>query len=409
MTNTDQLIQAGIKALKSGDRDNARKLLMQAVKQDEQNEKAWLWLSGAVKTKEDRRICLENVLTINPDNEMAQKGLTKMGFPIPEPAPPPEPEPEPDIDEDWSTPYFDPADVPEEVNDPHAQKFKDVWSSSEHLCAYCAHPIQRGDKRCSNCKRSLIGRELVNTTRSRYLMIWVILRSVGHLLTLIGFGIFTTIFTQLTYELQEFAAVSTAFIWLVGGFLLLISVGLTAALYFRQAWAYWLSVIGLVLSIGSSFAGSLAQTAAPAPPVQGAEIPTFFIFLCALPFIVIQLLYIYMIFMAYGDFKKEKMWRVAVASERIKEPMVLDKIAQTLAKRKMWGSAILNWQRAVGLNPGNTAILRRLANGYAHLGFYERSIDTLNQALEKTREPKVREQVTKQIGLLKNRMQAASE
>ncbi len=404
MTTTDQLIQAGIKALKAGERDKAHQLLMQAVQQDEQNEKAWLWLSGTVKTKEERRICLENVLTINPDNAMAQKGLTKLGFPIPEPPPPPEPEPDPAIEEDWSTPYFDPANVPAEINDPHAQKFKDVWSSNDHLCAYCAHPIRRGDKRCGNCKRPLIGKELVNPTRSRYLTIWVILRTIGHLLALLGLIVISAMSTELPLEFQ---IASSVMIWLIGGVYLLISGGLTAALYFRQAWAYWLSVIGLILSIGSSFTGSVLQATSPMP-VQTAQVPSWLAFVCALPFIVIQIMYIYMIFMAFGDFKKEKMWRIAAASERIKEPMRLDKIGQRLAKRNMWGSAIMYWQRAAGLNPGNTAILRRLANGYDHLGFYERSLDTLNQALEKTREPKVREQVTKQITILENKLQGAS-
>jgi len=395
MTNTNQLIQAGAKALKAGERDKAHQLLMQAVQQDEHNEKAWLWLSGAVKTKEERRVCLENVLTINPDNAMAIKGLTKLGFPIPKP-----PEPEPDIDQDWSTPYFDPANVPAEVNVPHAQKFQDVWSSNEHLCAYCAHPVQRGDKRCGNCKRPLIGKELINPTRSHYLTIWVILRSVGHLLLLLGLIVISATFTQLPLEFQIASSVT---IWLFGSIYLLISGGLTAALYFRQAWAYWLAVIVIIGSIGFSFAGSVMQATSPTP-VQTAQIPTWLPFVCALPFIVIQIMYIYMVFMAFGDFKKEKMWRIAVASEKIKEPMRLDKTGQMLAKRSMWGSAIMYWQRAAGLNPGNTAILRRLANGYAHLGFYERSLDTLNQALEKTREPKVREQVTKQIAVLEERI-----
>ena len=401
MTNSDPLIQAGIKALKAGERDQARKLLTQAVKQDERNEKAWLWLSGAVKTKEERRLCLENVLAIDPDNATAIKGLTKLGFPIPKPDPLPPPEPEPDIKEDWSTPYFDPANVPADVNNPHAQKYQDVWSSSDPICAYCAHPIQRGDKRCGNCKRPLIGKELVNPTRSRYLTIWVILRSVGHLLTLLGLVAITAVFADLPLEFQ---VASTFIIWLVGGVFILISAGLTAALYFRQAWAYWLSVIGLVLSIGSSFAGSVLQATSPTP-VQSAQVPSGLAFICALPFIVIQVAYIYMIFMAFGDFKKEKMWRIAIASERIKEPMRLDSMGQTLAKRSMWASAILYWQRAAGLNPGNTAILRRLANGYAYLGFTERSLDTLNQALEKTRESKVREQVTQQIAILEKKKQ----
>lgn len=408
MTDTDQLIQAGIKALKSGDRDKANQLLMQAVQQDEGNEKAWLWLSGAVKTKEERRICLENVLTINPDNAMAQKGLTKLGFPIPQPpAPEPEPEPEPelDIEEDWSVPYFDPENAPEEVDDPHVRKFQDVWSSSDPICAYCAHPIQRGDKRCGNCKRPLIGKELVNPTRSRYLNVWVILRTIGHLLTILGLIAITTIFTELPLEFQ---AASALVIWSFGGGYILISGGLTAALYFRQAWAYWLSVISLVASISLSFAGSVLQATSPAP-VQNAQVPSWLAFVCALPFILIQVAYIYMIFMAFGDFKKAKVRRIATVSERIKEPMTLDKIAQTLAKRKMWASAILYWQRAAGLNPGNTAILRRLANGYTHLGFFERSLDTLNQALEKTREPKVRDQVTKQIALLKSKLEGSTK
>jgi hypothetical protein len=72
---TDDLLKQGIAALKAGHKTEARDLLMQAVEQDERNEMAWLWLSGAVDTDEDRRICLENVLTINPNSEIAQRGI----------------------------------------------------------------------------------------------------------------------------------------------------------------------------------------------------------------------------------------------------------------------------------------------------------------------------------------------
>jgi len=342
------------------------------------------------------------VLSINPDNETAQKGLTRLGFPIPRPNPIPPPEPESEIDVDWSTPYFDPANVPEKVNDPRAQKFHDVWSNREDICAFCAYPVQPKQKRCEQCKRPLLGKELINPTRSRYLTIWVILRSLGHLLSLLGLAAVATIFTELPFKFQ---VVSSIF-WLIGGFFILLSGGLTAALYFRQAWAYWLSVIGLILSIGASFTGSLLQ-ATSSTPVQSAQVPTWLAFVCALPFIIIQVMYIYMIFMAFGDFKKEEVRRIAAVSDRIKEPMALDKIAQNLANRKMWASAVLYWQRAAGRNPGNTAVLRRLANGYTQLGFTERSLDTLNQALEKTREPQVREQVTKQIALLENKLKGA--
>lgn len=59
---------------------------MEALKQDERNETAWLWLSGAVDNDEERAICLENVLTINPANERARRGLEELRRRVPPPA-----------------------------------------------------------------------------------------------------------------------------------------------------------------------------------------------------------------------------------------------------------------------------------------------------------------------------------
>jgi len=75
---TDELLKQGIAALKAGRKAEARNLLMQVVEQDERNEMAWLWLSGAVDTDEERRICLENVLAINPNNGVARRGLESL-------------------------------------------------------------------------------------------------------------------------------------------------------------------------------------------------------------------------------------------------------------------------------------------------------------------------------------------
>ena len=72
---TDDLLKQGITALNAGQKAEARQLLMQVVQQDERNEMGWLWLSGTVDTDEDRRICLENVLAINPNSGIAQRGL----------------------------------------------------------------------------------------------------------------------------------------------------------------------------------------------------------------------------------------------------------------------------------------------------------------------------------------------
>jgi hypothetical protein len=75
---TNDLLKQGIAALNAGRKAEARRLLMQVIQQDERNEMGWLWLSGAVDTDDDRRICLENVLAINPNNGIARRGLESL-------------------------------------------------------------------------------------------------------------------------------------------------------------------------------------------------------------------------------------------------------------------------------------------------------------------------------------------
>lgn len=71
----DELMKRGIEACKSGRKAEARDLLRQVTRQDDGNEKAWLWLSDAVETDKEREDCLQHVLSINPANAIARKGL----------------------------------------------------------------------------------------------------------------------------------------------------------------------------------------------------------------------------------------------------------------------------------------------------------------------------------------------
>ena len=79
MPDTTELLQKGIALAKAGRREEARDILLQVVEQDERNESAWLWISGVVDTDDDKAIALENVLTLNPNNEWAKRGLQLMG------------------------------------------------------------------------------------------------------------------------------------------------------------------------------------------------------------------------------------------------------------------------------------------------------------------------------------------
>ena len=70
--------QEGIAALKSGQNVRARELLEQAVEENPDNLKAWLWLSGAVDTDQERLACLEQVLELNPDHAAAKHGVAAL-------------------------------------------------------------------------------------------------------------------------------------------------------------------------------------------------------------------------------------------------------------------------------------------------------------------------------------------
>lgn len=73
--NVDGMVREGISAYRAGRKDEARALLLRAVEIDQFNEQAWLWLSAVVESVDEQRTCLENVLTINPNNERAKQGL----------------------------------------------------------------------------------------------------------------------------------------------------------------------------------------------------------------------------------------------------------------------------------------------------------------------------------------------
>jgi len=70
-----QLLAAGIAAAKAGHREPARAMLLRVVEMDERNTAGWLWLSSVVDDLDDREVCLENVLALDPSHVAARRGL----------------------------------------------------------------------------------------------------------------------------------------------------------------------------------------------------------------------------------------------------------------------------------------------------------------------------------------------
>lgn len=65
------LLHDGIKAAQSGNRVEARQLLLRVTELDAQNESAWLWLASISEYPEELLIFLNNVLDVNPNNQRA--------------------------------------------------------------------------------------------------------------------------------------------------------------------------------------------------------------------------------------------------------------------------------------------------------------------------------------------------
>ncbi len=75
MADAKEILQLGIEAARDGNREEARNLFTLLTKQDPNNIQAWLWLAGVSDNPTQRRNALEHALQIDPQNEMALRGL----------------------------------------------------------------------------------------------------------------------------------------------------------------------------------------------------------------------------------------------------------------------------------------------------------------------------------------------
>ncbi|HLF26560.1 MAG TPA: hypothetical protein VJG32_09495 [Anaerolineae bacterium] len=71
-------LEQAITAIKAGDKQNGRWFLAQALQTDPGDDKIWIWMSAVVDSDAQRRECLERALSINPHNDLARRGLSKL-------------------------------------------------------------------------------------------------------------------------------------------------------------------------------------------------------------------------------------------------------------------------------------------------------------------------------------------
>ena len=429
MSEVDSWLKQGMTALRAGNKEEARSLLMRVLEVDEQHEQAWLWLSGAMETADERQICLENVLTINPDSEVAQRGLAKLGVTWPKPDDEPTaviPESDPDeivvrreyaaistasallhpesqVKEwRWQEPATHIQSDEAPIGYQQTSHFDDVWSRDADLCAYCARELEPDEMKCPRCQRDLQKKAYRYDKASNNLVIfWVLLLGVaqlflfngifaflveGNVLTTILYGIFAVVFGVLTVaaNLRQWWAHITSLI-VLGLVILLAGVNALVPIDFSGLNIY-------VLDLGVFwFSGGIFQ-------VIGDGLR--YLLLGA-----VGLATIYGVFVVPSDFDRITTRDTATLRKGLSTADHYHSTARKLVVEGRLASAILHWQRAAAKDPARLIYQRHLAGTYAQLGFYERSLNIMSAMSKRTTDPQQQAKLQKMITAVQKRLE----
>ncbi len=401
------LLEEGISAARKGDVDSARELLSRSLEIDQESERAWLWMSSVVEASGDRRICLENVLVINPENEPALRGLVRLG----------DQAGETNSTERIEILEFTPASPAAALLFPERHRkelrwhdsivlrtvgtssiasrsdFKDIWETEKDICPFCAGEIQFDDKRCPNCRHKLTTRAFRYRKSSTELTIyWVLLLGTAELF------LFQAILELLVGE----SLVAVAWHGLLFVMVVLLVVGVSL----RQIWAYPASILIMLVIFTSMTIGFISGNS-PDEALSSAIGDDLVSFLSLdleftllqsllsvgqiLQYAAVTIALLYGIFKIGPDFERVQSRHVAQVDKGINDASGYYAIGRKYADRRMWATAILHWQRAAANEPGRAYYQRVLGEAYARLGFYQRSIDVLESALSITTDPNSRE------------------
>ena len=382
-------VQDAIDLIKRGKRAEARALLMAAVEIDEENELAWLWLSAAVEEDSERILCLQNALTLNPDNEKARARLLRIQERQHKQPGPPPPQESPRPNNTDSTP---PLTLPIQSD----SSIKDVWADADNrtLCAYCAHEVELEKKRCPNCFRKLTMRVLSYThVSSKFHMYWILTLSLSQLMMV-----------QVVTDILSKQPRATVY---AHGVFVPVFLILTPFLYQRNFWAYVVAQISLFITAGLLISASLfpslltSLSIASGTPLAalfgGASLLTGY-GIRFLQLTASTLAFFLGTFMVAPDFSRDTIWLYARLNKDLRGSTAASRAhaaARRYAKRGMWATAALHWRRAQVGAPTELRYCVRLADAYLRLKFFDRALDTVESGLAVAASPEMRETLNK--------------
>lgn len=429
-------LREGVAAAQAGRRAEARALLMRVIEANERSEQAWLWLSGVVDTDEERLICLENVLTLNPDNVRARAGmkwLQKRGV-VAEPPEEEAAEAEP-IRQGYQVGEEQPDGRAQElVNDVDAPQYAGSFGPQASMsreqelfmtsdgCVYCGLVV--GDKvpRCPHCGGQLTARRFKQEERSLtgqllpvYWLIIAVINFSGFVLIGFDWEVFIDnvggrvpsalgpYVESMLSDIVSYAlgpaladATSTEISVIRFGLLGLAVFGALIALglFLRRPVAHMLGLglvalhlVAYVTLFALRFSGLVLAA------IQG--ILTVFLTMS--------------MFQTIEDFSKELYWERLEPDRHLLNDLDYYRRGRVYARRGMWAKALLHWRRAAAMKPQGDTYFAATAQAYARLGRYEQALAQVDEAIRVSRTPEDWQRLRQAIAAAQQRAVVGAE
>lgn len=412
--STDEIslwLQQGLDAIKSGDRVFGREQLLRVIEADEHNLPAWLALSEVAATLEDKEVCLENALTLDPDNAAVRGQLDEVKARLA------------DVDEEEVREGLSPLSISAAASRSAPIGPQLDLSGNELadplLCVYCAQPTREEDRTCPHCHRNLIvsyyEREhprwiglgwLISMLDVLYnvVVMSAVLFFMGIALStvragepidlgklLLLYGGQTTSLSPQTQALV-FEALPRDFFYFRVGYIVLITIVafglLTRQRVFHLAYIGCLAVATALTITTYQFSNTIivAGNSVTATPIMRIlrvaifEVSNVFTVLIGALAVALVLLRLLLIFLMEDDFSKvsERLWNHTEPG--VKNARTAFVRAKPHMRAKRWTLAAVYLQQAVALDLGASDYLIALAECYAHLKRYPSALAALDQA-----------------------------
>lgn len=368
-------LQQGIAAAQAGQKVEARRVLIEVVEADENQLAAWQWLSRVVDSLEEKTVCLENILTLDPCDQAAQDELERV--------------------KTQQAALYRPLYVEEEQppvetisTSPSAVPARDEFDN-EWLCPYCTALTTRADKRCPKCRQSLLISKPVNPERSTWLWRGIFLQLATILYLLVaGAAIFVLagkgrgvsnplplLPIYLGLPVSQPAALNQALLhafprwlfWSFGG-AIIYSLGLLALLYGRVRYGNILYLLNAAATL------ILVSTG----------IYYYHSSLILLLFCLIGLLFgiaqLSVALLSAGDFSYKTVRLRLRADKGVKHHTSFFQSGRRYSERGMWGAAIIHFRRAIAGDPSKLPYRLALVVAYLKVARYDLARKELDEA-----------------------------